>query len=778
MTGPSPLTLPPPVFADSLYDSNPICPPACQQQRVDAVHITGDDSTFYVLSAYEQQRLERAINAVEGLIKDFQGIVSGLPEQPQACIAGQRDATEETCGCQACQKLLWAREAERAGLLSLHQARVQAEDIRLTTDEDVQGRIADLLKQREEFARLCGWFSHDDVCLIGKKVGAALDAEVDGLKTRLSAVQKRTTTIATTTLPDTSLGARQVAGASVTRARSGNRVVEVIVLSRPDRRYYISQSAADGLRSAMRVTVGRRPASTRLDGAGLKNRAGELVRDIRQQVGQRVREDLAKPLGQLEARLKSWKFPQDSAINALHQEFDWTSDSSEHAPYAVSTEAHLMRFAAQASAGFSGFDPEAGTISLGAKGLASYALGEGKITFAAFQPSQGGRDCYFSYRNAEGLRVYHRFGAFRLRGALELSCFVGAVGAGNATAGVKWKDAPSGASALLLSPELDSRGGTVQVKGSLFAGVQFGGALTGALEWMAPDIQYRQDAQWAALVELRAEGNVAYGAGATLDFQITLTGSKLYFHGKGELVFGPGAGGGFGTLVDLEKVGELMGVVYHTLSEVDFRHLFSINEEAFVLFYRGVSQLLSEPKKTLNEVMKQGPLTLKDWWQQRARNIASSGRLAERILNNEPLQLGTQRIPLCRLPPEILGPALYVLSDFYLFAFKNQTEKAIVHLLKQVSSWRQFYLILERMHPTAEVVSAVDSVKRIRSYLSRAQAQEFSNFIKRLAEHAGEAVPGQPLPQWLPWQPMNANDKYKTLLAAREIWAPEGGRYV
>ncbi|POA20234.1 hypothetical protein C1886_09315, partial [Pseudomonas sp. FW300-N1A1] len=236
--------------------------------------------------------------------------------------------------------------------------------------------------------------------------------------------------------------------------------------------------------------------------------------------------------------------------------------------------------------------------------------------------------------------------------------------------------------------------------------------------------------------------------------------------------------GGFGTLVDLEKIGELVGVVYQTLSEVDFRHLFSINEDAFVLFYQGVSRLLSEPGKTLNGVMELGTETLSRWWKDRAQNIASTGRLAERILNDEPLQLGTQRIPLCRLPPEVLGPVLYMLSDFYLFAFKNQTEKAIVHLLKQVSSWRQFYLILERMHPTAEVVSAADSVKRIRSYLSRAQAQEFSNFIKRLAEHAGEAVPGQPLPQWLPWQPMNANDKYKTLLAAREIWAPEGGRYV
>ena len=131
---------------------------------------------------------------------------------------------------------------------------------------------------------------------------------------------------------------------------------------------------------------------------------------------------------------------------------------------------------------------------------------------------------------------------------------------------------------------------------------------------------------------------------------------------------------------------------------------------------------------------------------------------------------------------QALGPALYLLSESCIFRCANETEKAIVHLLQQVSSWRQFYLVLERMHPTAQVVPAVDSVKRIRSYLSGRQARDFSTFIKHLASRAGEAVPGQPLslPQWWPWQPMHANDKFETLLAAREPWkrSSEGGRYV
>ncbi|NVZ67330.1 hypothetical protein HX867_35040, partial [Pseudomonas gingeri] len=143
--------------------------------------------------------------------------------------------------------------------------------------------------------------------------------------------------IATDTVPDAAMGAKVISSSSFTQARGDKGVVEIIVLSRPDRRYYISETAADELRSSMRVQAGRLPVPKRLDNAGLKARAGELVKDIQQQVGQRIREDLAKPLGNLEVRLKSWEFPQDSAINALHQEFDWPSQNrdDDEARYAV-----------------------------------------------------------------------------------------------------------------------------------------------------------------------------------------------------------------------------------------------------------------------------------------------------------------------------------------------------------------------------------------------------------------------------------------------------------
>ncbi|MFC3941236.1 hypothetical protein CCU68_02845 [Pseudomonas gingeri NCPPB 3146 = LMG 5327] len=780
MTDSKTLELPPPIFAGNMFSCNSAGTPACQEPRVDAVHITGDDTTFYVLSYPEQRRLIKAIEVVEALMKAFQKIIQSPPQEAQSCKAGGCWPVETTCDCEACQKLAWARKAEQAGLLSLHQAQVQAEEVGLTEAEDIQGRISELRERKQQFEKMCGWLSSETTCTISQKVVQTLETEIAALKGRLESAQKSAGMIATDTVPDAAMGAKVISSSSFTQARGDKGVVEIIVLSRPDRRYYISETAADELRSSMRVQAGRLPVPRRLDNAGLKARAGELVKDIQREVGQRIREDLAKPLGNLEVRLKSWEFPQDSAINALHQEFDWPSQNrnDDEARYAVDREAHFLRFAAQASAGFSGFDPKAGTVSLGVKGQASFALAEGKITFSHFLPNQGGRDCFIAYKDAAGQRAYHRFGAFRLRGAVELSCFSGITASGSGTVGVKWKPAPSGASVLLLSPELDARGGKVQLKGNGLIGAQLGGSLTGGLEWMAPALQHRPNAPWAPLVEVRTEGNVAYGVGRTGDFQVILDSNRLYLYCKGQLVFGWGAGGGFGTLVDFEKVAELVGVVYQALSEVNFRHLLGINQLAFELFYQGVSKLLSEPGKTLNEVMGQGPRLLEAWWEARRQAITSSQRLAERILSDQPLQLGSQLIPLSQLPPEVLGPALHQLSEYYLSALKDETERAIVHLLKQISSWRQFYLVLERMHPTAQVVPAEKGVERIRSYLSGPQDKEFSNFIKNLAAHTDEAVPGQPLLQWQPWQPLHVNYKFDTLVAARKFWAQGEGRYV
>ena len=193
---------------------------------------------------------------------------------------------------------------------------------------------AALGQRRDQFKDMCRGFSSETTCTISQKIVETLDTEIAALKLRLEPAPKNAGMIATDTVPDTALCAKRIVGASITQARDKKGVVAIIVLSRPGRRYYMSQSFADKLRrQAMRVQVGRQPVSKRLDSAGLKARAGELVKKVQQEVGKRVKEDAAKPLCNLEGKLKTWAFPRGSAINALHEAFDWRLDCSDEASY-------------------------------------------------------------------------------------------------------------------------------------------------------------------------------------------------------------------------------------------------------------------------------------------------------------------------------------------------------------------------------------------------------------------------------------------------------------
>ncbi|MFG8727733.1 hypothetical protein ACEPUM_30890 [Pseudomonas aeruginosa] len=758
-------TLPPPKHADSKTDSKAACAPHCSEPMADIVHITGEGNRYYVLTEKQQAELMKQIEKVDELMKKFRKIVADAAK-PTPCDITSGKGSVDTCPCQACRKLRWAKEAEAAGLVALDDITPAAELERIETAEDIRGRISQLREQREQFADMCSWWNRELTCKIGERMPPAIDDIIGDLKKTLPAPVKDTESTAGTTLPSVSAGGRVQRHGGVTRAASRNGIAEIIVVSRPDRHYYISQRYATVLRNHYRVEVGVLKTPTPLRDGDLRARGQQLLAGIRKQVAKGLNEDSAKPLGNLEANLVTWTAKEDSALNALHLEaVNLSSDKSDGAPYAANAEAHLLRFAAQASAGFSGFNPKEGEISVGIKGKASFSLAEGKVSLEDYIPDRGGYDCFFAYRNADGQMIYHRFGAFRLKGALELSCFVGVVASGSATAGAKWKSSPAGGSALLTSPELSSRGGAVKLQGSAFAGAQAGGALVGAFEWMPPKDQHHPDAAWQALLEVKGEGNVAFGAGAGLDFQIVLAGGRLYFHLKAQVVLGPGAAGGFGTLVNLEQIGSLIMVVYRNLSSIDYRHLLSINEGAFELFYQVVMQALSTPGATIESILKGGLRSIEEWWENRNKRIAAAQGLAKRILEGKPLEVQGQSIALNELPPEVMGPAIYTLGVSYVLTYSEDRERAIIRLLRLVRTWRHFYLTLERVNERGERQSAMEGLKHIRGFLNDQQTREFSRFIDTLAAHTGQAPVNTQLAM-SPWTLIPPNHKYEVLLAA------------
>ncbi|MNJ63693.1 hypothetical protein D3C77_596110 [compost metagenome] len=119
-------------------------------------------------------------------------------------------------------------------------------------------------------------------------------------------------------------------------------------------------------------------------------------------------------------------------------------------------------------------------------------------------------------------------------------------------------------------------------------------------------------------------------------------------------------------------------------------------------------------------------------------------------------------MPFSLLPPETLGPMVYVLTEGFVESFNEQQERALVILLSEIRSWRQFIEVLEHCSAKAEKVNAMASLERINSILDGYEQNEFNRFIenlaaKQLTEPSTRAA----------WKPSNAWRKKKVLLAAR-----------
>ncbi len=385
-----------------------------------------------------------------------------------------------------------------------------------------------------------------------------------------------------------------------------------------------------------------------------------------------------------------------------------------------------------------------------------------------------------AYRNANGETVLHPFGMFRLHGKLEVSCFVGAQVQGSAQARAQYKpsnEGPSGASALLGSPRIETgRGGNIGIKGDAFAGAQAGGALSGALQWIEPEKvgrgpiisgQSNANSSWTSLMEIKADGNGALGIGAGFDFGLSIRSNRLAINCNGRLVFGPGASGGFATVVDLESTYKVVKLFCDALAEVDYHYMLCVNEDAFMYIAKGLYKLASAPSEVAIHAFEMGRLEIERWWSLRAASKSEAESLASYLLTHRAVMINGQRLPLNKLPPETVGPMVYVLSESFVNSWDESQESAIVLLLSHLRSWRHMIEVLEHCSPNGQKVSSMASLERINSILDGTQQRSFNRFIQRLAVNQPPSSGAM-----LAWQPVSPQLKRDVLLAARN-----SGRY-
>jgi murein DD-endopeptidase MepM/ murein hydrolase activator NlpD len=752
--------LPPPQHAGDCSSSSVKGAPPCSDEVLDVVHFTGDGNQLFVLTEAQSRELISEVDRVQALMDEFHGIVA-------AATGGQCVKTaanpEAACSCAACKKREWAKKAEEAGLLELKPV-PPPPAVPDAREAAIQAQIAELQQARDFFqeygtlAALRHGHIHNSVennwrTLCARKV-AQIEAEIAALQARLPASTgpKDSETFAGGGKPDTNSAysrSRSVETGRGSATRHGIR--EVIIFSRPDRRYYVSARFMERVTTRWNYKLNTQVMREKPFGPAL---ARELMDEIKKQIGESAK---AGPLGKLEGKLSLWKSQDDNLLNTLHQElYKYESTQRDNDRFALSAEAHSLRFAASASAGIRSFNPKKGEIDVGVKCEAAFSLAEGKVTTTTYFPNRAGSTLQISYRNAVGQPVSHSFGSFRLNGSLELSCFAGVKG--GVEAGIKTgkgaAEGPSGALALLGTPSIDASkaGGRAGIKAEGFAGAEVGGALSGAVEWLPPadfgkgssnpGALTSGNSNWNALAQIKAEGNLALGIGFEGDFGIGLEEGKFTIDCKANLVFGPGAGGGFGTVVDLEKIWDLAMLVCQTLSEVEYRFLLSVKPDAFRTLSQMLYKAVLEPGQTVEQVIAAGADSLLQWWQTREAGIAEAEKLTMAILGKGQIVVGGRLVNIGLLPPQTLGPMLWTLTESYVgHTHSPAQEDAIVQLLSRIRRWRHMLETLEHMSKAATKVKATDSLERINSFLVGKQQDDFNRFLDGLALHGQPTEP-------------------------------------
>ncbi len=524
-------------------------------------------------------------------------------------------------------------------------------------------------------------------------------------------------------------------------SRSTNKdsgVIEVMIASRPGRWSYIRREAYQRLVTTYASV--RYVRKTRAIANALKKKS-DTGSVLAGKVLDGISADAAKSLvGNIEL-IFAKTGDEYYLLGEEHSKLTWTSGGDDESPvennFQVSAEAHLMRFAMQASAGVNAFDLSTGEIDIGTKASASMALLEAEAKLAeVFVPNEAGWDCRFTYRNRNGDLTDMAFGAFRFSGDIILNCFVGGRASGEASAKLS-----TGAASFLLSDKKKveaSPSAGLAVTGNAFAGAEAGGAVGGQFSWVHPREQYKKNANWQNLFKISAGGTLAIGAAAGFDFQLRLEGDVIVLACKGCLVFGPGASGSFGSEIGADKIWNLAKTVFEVLSEADYHHLANIGEDLFSQWAQALYLKFTDDTQNLLELLTCPALRFDEIWTMRKKRKEAAEALAVKIIAHAKRcssldELNLDGLPYSQLPPETLGAMMHTLSETFIDSWEENQEKAILILVSQIKTWRQFFETLEHMSPDGSKVNPMDSLRTLVAILddgaSDSQLSQFRRWI-------------------------------------------------
>ncbi|TKE89528.1 LysM peptidoglycan-binding domain-containing protein [Vibrio kanaloae] len=734
--------------------------PDCQGVEVhDVLFLTGDAPTdYYCLSEEHQAKLKEEIAVTDALIQDYKTLLEEAPHGD--------DIAPEVMKEHALKKKSWLEQCVYAGAISVNEptptvgvaAGAQSTPI---TQDYINSKITELNKRRNIVESYVPFFTPDSEITLRKETLNKLEEE-------MAYWTKLMTSTSPPEAAERSNGQKvdldTFNAKTMERTPARRHVVEAWLVSE-NRLVYLRVAFLEQARTFWIKNPVSSDASKALkarDWSGLKNAfINDIKRGVQKDMGAGKLENIFQ---RWEA--EGWKAHEWKATQKLY-------DENGEAIFATTQEAQLLRFAAQASVSNT-LNISEGKVDIGVSAQASFALAEGAVGFERYLPYESGYPLGLSYLDANKKPAVYPFGQFRAKLSLVLSCFAGSMVNGRLALSNQVNSNPG--HQVLLSPTVTmgtNASGGVGIKGDIFGGAQVGGQVEGGFEWKAPpDITQDKVFDFATLAKVSADGNVAIGAGASWDFQLSLDRGKFYFNCSGRLVWGPGGGGGFGSVIDAEQLWQLAVILFKGLKATDYRVLDNLDGDAYTHFIRSsyyAFVLTTRPEDALKQAVMSTYASIDTWWRARLdlwKNDSEKRKEAQRLarrINQSLTRKGctvTGEVAFDELLPETVGIMLNTLVTTFYLSWEEQQEKAIrILLLGAVKTWRRFEEVLARMNATGEKDQGDEvlfhNLARINAILDGAQQSEFDRWVFKLAQH--KEITADNLHEMRPFTPRSGN---------------------
>ncbi len=734
-------------------------PPQCQGVDIhDILFQTDEQGSYYCLDEQSLPLLEKEISATEHIIAAYQALTKDAPKPDTA--------TEQALLDHANKKKQWAIDAANAGAIAPQSVQKTPTSPSHTHTNENQERVSATLQELRRRQRLVQYYvppflgDEPSVLTLRQQTLKAIQKDIDYY-------EKLNQTKPNSSPQSPKVGKIELDNfansKTLTTTPAKRHVVEFFSVSR-NRLVYVRAEFLERERLYWR----RRSIQAKTLSALRAGNTAAFKQAILDDIKQGITKDLKSP--KVEGIIKQWKAEGGNSGEWKASHYVLNDDGETR--FATSAEAQLLRWGMGAAIK-STVKPTEGKVDVGISVSAQVALAEASVKLESFLPYQAGFPISLSYTDENKQTQEYSFGRFRTRACVTMNCFAGVMGSATAEVSNQVQEQVAGHSVLLApSVSMGQAQGRIGVKAEGFAGAQVGGELTGGIEWQAPPPQPKASLpDFGMLAEIKAEGNLAFGAGAGVDYQIVLDQGKLIFYCNGRLVWGPGGSGGFGAAINFEHAWSLAQVIWQGLQYIDYRQLKNINglmydflvESSYMAF---AANVITNPSQALMKAINAGEDALSEWYLTRQSRQDEAEILARRILDKE-VWSGTTPD---KLLPETIGMMLDTLTETFARSFEKQQEKAICYLVSSsISSWRKFEEVLARMNPKGKKQSGdkilFDNLARLNAILDHAQQREFNRWVQSLAnkELVTAIEVRQHILAFTPSSTKNMRDKIQTI---------------